>query len=121
MADTPNISKVDAFLDYFNNAYFEGNFPIQFCNHCDTIGSINREIECLHPIYFTRRVKSKISNKGSLNRANLRLKNTILINLDLNSYTHICLKIGQKVRSLSDRVSSTLTAGLRPQQIPYCG
>ena len=37
LSDKPNIARVDEFLDFFNNTYFEGKFPIQLWNHYDTI------------------------------------------------------------------------------------
>ena len=37
-ADKPDIPRVDEFLKYFTNKYFEGRFPIVLWNHNDTIG-----------------------------------------------------------------------------------
>ena len=37
VSDKPNFARVDEFLDYFNNTFFEGKFPIQFWNHYDII------------------------------------------------------------------------------------
>ena len=38
LIDKPELPRVDEFLDYFTNTYFEGQFPVELWNHFKTVG-----------------------------------------------------------------------------------